>query len=159
MHIHRSPRKRTGLSLTLPFSLGEYPRSLTHFTAMKLKNGGRGWGCSNALEQFLTLILIIEKLDQWYAVVYNKYLPVALPLSLGFLDEPIPKGILNLFFKSFQNSTKYSSRVQSCISPQGKNKYHIIHCGLPLIKFKFTIEEEGGGGEKKYNRMSSTSFN
>ena len=120
MHIHRSPRKRTGLSLTLPFSLGEYPRSLTHFTAMKLKNGGRGWGCSNALEQFLTLILIIEKLDQWYAVVYNKYLPVTLPLSLGFLDEPIPKGILNLFFKSFQDSTKYSSWVQSCISSQGE---------------------------------------
>ena len=104
MHIHRSPRKRTGLSHTLPFSLGEYPRSLTHFAAMKLKNGGRGWGCSNAppggIEQFLTLILIIEKLDQWYAVVYNKYLPVTLPLSLGFLDEPIPKGILYLF-KSF----------------------------------------------------------
>ena len=41
MHIHRSPRKRTGLSLTLPFSLGEHPKSLKHFAAKKLKNGGR----------------------------------------------------------------------------------------------------------------------
>ena len=42
MHIHWSPRKRTGLSLTLPFSLGEHPRSLKHFAAKKSKNGGRG---------------------------------------------------------------------------------------------------------------------
>ena len=80
MHIHWSPRKRTGLSLTLPFSLGEHPRSLKHFAAKKSKNGGRGGGLfkcpPGGIEQILTLILRIEKLDQWYTVVYNKYLPV-----------------------------------------------------------------------------------